>query len=507
MKRSIFILIFFSITNFIFGQSNYDRGFQVGYSKGYCQDQGVGCLSPIPPIAPIPTIGENLDSYQDGYNRGFQMGLSAHSSVGNTSINRKRYQAAADPVFIDGISSYDNNLALKTTVLTNLINESKQELINENYDRAISIADRMIEIDPRLAVAYFVKSNAYYQKKEMLNSYNYAEKSDRIRGSRTEWGKDMNEKFSNYLMSFLENSDYKNLQYVCENVWYKNEVTNYYLALAYSYQGDLINAKKALLKLRNSADRNYFLECIEKGEIKPNPYAKKTEVPKDENNSNNPFTKIGELINNKKFNEAILELEKVKEKYPITSFYYLGLCNFSLGNYVEAISNYTIAINNSKQPDPTFYFYRSLAKEEKNDIYGAISDLEMAIELYEKNIDKKDTYKTDLATALNNKAWNLIKLKRYNEATPFIDKSLEMNNTSWYSWDTKGELEYLLGNYNNCITAMSKAINIKPNSNSYFLRGKSYIKLNQKENGCKDLSKAGELGQKDAYTEISKYCK
>ena len=51
------------------------------------------------------------------------------------------------------------------------------------------------------------------------------------------------------------------------------------------------------------------------------------------------------------------------------------------------------------------------------------------------------------------------------------------------------------------------AINIKPNSNSYFLRGKSYIKLNQKENGCKDLSKAGELGQKDAYTEISKYCK
>lgn len=502
MKQIILILIFFSITNFVIGQSNYDRGFQVGYSKGYCQDQGVGCLSPIAPIAPIPAIGENLDSYQDGYNRGFQIGLSAHSTNNNTSTNRQRFKASSDPIFIDGISSYSNSP--KIGVLTNLIEKSKQELINENYDEAISIANRMIEIEPGLTVAYFVKSNAQFHKKQILNAYNNSVKSDQVRGETTDWGKFMNEKFSNYLMSFLENSDYKNLQYVCENVWYKNEVTNYYLALAYSYQGDLVKAKKTLLKLRNSANRNYFLDCIEKGEIKPNPYAKKAEVPIVENN---PFTKIRELISNNKFNEAIVELEKVKEKYPTASFYYLGQCNFSIGNYVEAISNYTTAINNSKQPDPYLYFYRSLAKKQMDDSFGSISDLDKAIEFFENNINKKDTYKTDLATAYNNKAYDLIKLKKYNEASPLIDKSLEMNNMSWYSWDTKGELEYLLGNYSNCITAMTKAINIKPNNNSYFFRGKSYIKLNQKENGCKDLSKAGELGKKEAYKEISKYCK
>ena len=56
--------------------AQFSEGFQDGYKKGYCLGDG-NCLPPIPPIIPIPAIGENYDSYQDGYNRGFQMGLDA----------------------------------------------------------------------------------------------------------------------------------------------------------------------------------------------------------------------------------------------------------------------------------------------------------------------------------------------------------------------------------------------------------------------------------------------
>ncbi len=59
-------------------------GFNDGYKKGYCQDKGIGCLAPIPPIPPIPEIGENSNSYQDGYNKGFKVGMQANSGTTNS---------------------------------------------------------------------------------------------------------------------------------------------------------------------------------------------------------------------------------------------------------------------------------------------------------------------------------------------------------------------------------------------------------------------------------------
>ena len=41
---------------------------------------------------------------------------------------------------------------------------------------------------------------------------------------------------------------------------------------------------------------------------------------------------------------------------------------------------------------------------------------------------------------------------------------------------------------------------------AYFNRGLVLIYLKDKEKGCIDLSKAGELGVADAYGVISKYC-
>jgi hypothetical protein len=40
----------------------------------------------------------------------------------------------------------------------------------------------------------------------------------------------------------------------------------------------------------------------------------------------------------------------------------------------------------------------------------------------------------------------------------------------------------------------------------YYNRGMTKLRLGQKDSGCIDLSKAGELGYKSAYEEIRKFC-
>ena len=44
------------------------------------------------------------------------------------------------------------------------------------------------------------------------------------------------------------------------------------------------------------------------------------------------------------------------------------------------------------------------------------------------------------------------------------------------------------------------------NARSYLLRGIAKLKLNQKESACLDFSKAGELGDVDAYEAIKNFC-
>jgi len=55
--------------------SDFCKGYQAGYKRGWCSGQSYGCIPPIPPICPIPNIGES--TYQDGYDRGFGDGKEA----------------------------------------------------------------------------------------------------------------------------------------------------------------------------------------------------------------------------------------------------------------------------------------------------------------------------------------------------------------------------------------------------------------------------------------------
>lgn len=85
--KSKFILLFISFITIcnVYSQSNFAKGYNVGYQKGFCYSQGYGCTPPLPPLPPLPNIYENGNSYNDGYNRGFSDGQNANQNKSNNN--------------------------------------------------------------------------------------------------------------------------------------------------------------------------------------------------------------------------------------------------------------------------------------------------------------------------------------------------------------------------------------------------------------------------------------
>jgi len=523
-KYIILSILLLFVSNTIFAQTNYTNGFNTGYKKGYCQDQGIGCIEPIPPIAPIPKIGESSNNYTDGYNRGFQMGLSAQKSNNSSSsntTNRTRYQTAK-PKFVDFASGGNSNtdiLNLKIKAISVISERAKENLSNGNYDAAIQDGNSLLKVQPNLALGYYVKSVAYYHKDRMIDAYNTAVRSDRIRGTNTEWGTEMFKEIQDYYKEMMGNRQYSNVVYTSEKIWTPNNLTNYFHGLGYYFQSDYKKAKKYLKKVKNFEPAEEYLMSIKSKNYKSNPFTQqkqevKTSSTVSNNSNDNQFlSEAQELYQKKEFDKLIEKLKPIEEKIRqgaindkktlFFTYSILAYSHYNKNNLAETIKYTTQAIDNSITNEiGDFYFLRGLSKSNIGDYYGANNDYDYLIENY-----KKIKYNSNnLATLYNNKGYNLILLKKYKEAQPLVDKAISLDKKTDYIWGTKGELEFYLGNYSDVVNAMSKSIKIKPTANSYYFKGLAEIALGNKEKGCSDLSKAGEMGETKAYTEIKNKC-
>ena len=95
----------------------------------------------------------------------------------------------------------------------------------------------------------------------------------------------------------------------------------------------------------------------------------------------------------------------------------------------------------------------------------------------------------------------------YSEAIADIREALSILPDIPYLYFDLGNLECLSSRFVEALENYDMAIKLHPSmGDAYFNRGLVLIYLKDKEKGCIDLSRAGELGVADSYSVISKYC-
>lgn len=95
----------------------------------------------------------------------------------------------------------------------------------------------------------------------------------------------------------------------------------------------------------------------------------------------------------------------------------------------------------------------------------------------------------------------------YSEAIEDLESAIQEVPDVPYLYFNLGNLNCLSSQLVNSIENYTRAIELYPMmGDAYFNRGLVQIYLKDKEKGCIDLSRAGELGVGDAYSVISKYC-
>ena len=95
----------------------------------------------------------------------------------------------------------------------------------------------------------------------------------------------------------------------------------------------------------------------------------------------------------------------------------------------------------------------------------------------------------------------------YSEAIDDLEKAASILGSIPYIHFDLANVYCLSSRYVDAISSYDRAISLYPwMGEAYFNRGLVLIYLKDKEKGCIDLSRAGELGIADSYSVISKYC-
>jgi tetratricopeptide (TPR) repeat protein len=205
----------------------------------------------------------------------------------------------------------------------------------------------------------------------------------------------------------------------------------------------------------------------------------------------------------KDYNGAISDYKHVYNKGESNNYDIirsLANCYFKLLNYFESLKYFNMAIEIIEKQETNSFTIETLAslyagksecKMNLKDYRGAIEDNQIAISYHLKKSDKNTLHLLLLYTELGKAR---IHLNDYKNAIVDLNEAIKYDD-KWTSY-TNGEV----------VTYQDLAY-------AYYLLGAAHYKLYEnssiygfKDDACKAWSKAGDLGNKEAYTYIKDYC-
>ena len=171
------------------------------------------------------------------------------------------------------------------------------------------------------------------------------------------------------------------------------------------------------------------------------------------------------------------------------------LFNSSLNYYTQAIDNVADEEGIEKLYDGFYRMNRGVLRAEMIDF---ISSIENNVQVLSMD---------DAGTTRARVRDQVTRQYDYSEAIDDMKAAQEVVPDIPYVYYNLGNLYCLSSEHINSIENYTKAIELYPYmGDAYFNRGLVLIYLKDKEKGCIDLSRAGELGIQDAYSVINKYC-
>ena len=171
--------------------------------------------------------------------------------------------------------------------------------------------------------------------------------------------------------------------------------------------------------------------------------------------------------------------------------YARAIIKCKLQNYNGSVDDYKTILN--FKPDYSLaYFNRANTRYEMITFMNALKD-------YNNNVIYIGSYKTQNTQKIST--------QNYDEVVADYRKCIQLNPWFFYTYFNLANVEIDSKDFTSAITNYSRALEIEPKfAEAYYNRGLTYIYIQQKEEGCTDLSKAGELGVQKAYTVIKKFC-
>ena len=186
-------------------------------------------------------------------------------------------------------------------------------------------------------------------------------------------------------------------------------------------------------------------------------------------------------------------------------YFIRGLYNLQDEMYNNALSNFNLAVQLADDPvkrDRYARYYKAFYLLNRAVLLAEMTDF---IANIENNVS---TLAMDDKGVARTKVKDHMTTLDYSEAIRDLQEAIALLPQVPYLHFNLGNLDCLSGKPVEAIESYTKAISLYPGmGDAYFNRGLVQILVQDKEKGCIDFSKAGELGIPDAYGMISKYCK
>ncbi len=461
-------------------KSQFTRGFEVGFKEGYCYNQyKPDCLTPLTPLAPLPNLNESAQSYQDGFNRGFQTGLdlrrlSAGSSSGFNSqaIPNYRFNDYVETRPINAYATVGLYLEAKLQGRRNWI----QQRVNGIHDLNYSL---LFDLD----------NDAYSRIQNLMSGM-----GNKLKGVSGDWADDRIFRQTLSIINFdgLENEIYAAYQNASAKIKKETSQSDFIDLLVTAYDSLDANPKLSL-KLVQEAESMYR-------ESSTFYYVNDVKSKAYENLENYQLAI--------EYNDIFISDKNITHKELQNAVYRKAVLLVSSKKFADALSQFNNpALNDVNDTMSLFISYH------KAEIYYSQNDYQNSLVNTDRLLSSNIVgaiRKEDAVRAMQLKSASLRELGRYNEALDVINTAIAENNSTSNSslYGTRGKIYYKMKNYTLAVNDFIRAtiVDDKDGESFYYL-ALCYKNLNQKTKACDNLQKAIKNGSTEALDAYPNICK